>query len=46
MAANVLDRFFRYVLKPKKRSKLSSLSEYVKRVVAETPLLRPLEFTD
>ena len=46
VAANVLDRFFRFVLNQKKRSKLNNLSEYVKRVVNETPLLRKLEYTD
>lgn len=46
VAANVLDRFFRFVLNSKKRSKLTNLSEYVKRVVNETSMLRKLEYTD
>ena len=46
VAACVLDRFFRLVLNSKKRSKLSNLSEYVKRVVNETDMLRKLEYSD
>jgi sRNA-binding protein len=46
VAANVLDRFFRFVLSSKKRAKLPNLAEYVKRVVNESCTLRKLEYTD
>ena len=46
VAANVLDRFFRFVLNSKKRSKLQNLSEYVKKVVNESDMLRKLEYSD